>query len=96
MSMPVIRPVGPTSAAAAKEIEDPVADPGVCQVEEVPDAGEGIEGLGRDQVQQLGGVAQACGQRPAHLEVVAAVWFLRHLAVHVLDPLLQVRDVELH
>ena len=55
------------------------------EVEVVADAGEGVDGFGRDAVEVGGAVAEPLGQRPAHLEVELAVRVLGDVAVHRLD-----------
>jgi hypothetical protein len=65
------------------------------EVEEVADAGEGVDRGGGDPVELLGRVAQALGERAAGLEVKLTVGLARDFVVHLLDALLELGCVEL-
>jgi len=72
-------------AGAAAEVEHAVARRQAGEVEHVPDAGVRAQRLGRDGVQPLRRVAEALGQRAAHLEVEVAARVAGDVAVHRAD-----------
>jgi hypothetical protein len=82
----------PSEVAAA--VEDSLAGPRGCEVEEVPDTGEGLQRLSGDAVEEILGVSESSREGGAHLEVVRAVWLVRDLSVDVLDAALQVCNIQ--
>ncbi len=72
-------------AGARAKVEDHLARPQRGEVEVMADAGEGGERLGRDRVEERGGVAEVRGELAAHLEMELGIVPPGDVAVHVLD-----------
>ena len=81
-------------ARAAAEVEHRLAGADGREVEEVADAGEGVDRGRRDAVELVGWVAEPLGQRAAGLEVELALGLECDLLVHRLDALLELGRVE--
>ena len=88
------RPVGPVAAAASRlsvpgtaaQVEDRLAGLDVGEVEEVADAGERVDGLRGDGVQDGGRVAEPFGERAAGFEMEVLARIEGDLLIHRLDP----------
>ena len=72
-------------AGAAAEVEHALAREQAREAEVVAHARERVHGLGRQPVEQFGGVAERLGERPSGREVQAAGRIVRHVAVHLRD-----------
>ena len=67
----------------------------ICgQVEQVADAGERRERVGRDGVEPVGGIAEPLGERAAGLEVEVAAGFAGDRAIHLAHVVAQLRRVD--
>ena len=72
-------------AGAAAQVEHALAREQAREAEVVADARERAHGLGRQPVEQIGGVAERLGERPAGGEVEVPARLVRHVAVHLRD-----------
>ena len=72
-------------AGAAAEVEHALAREQAREAEVVAHARERVHGLGRQPVEQIGGVAERLGERAAGGEVQVAARLVRHVAVHLRD-----------
>ena len=72
-------------ARAAAEVEHALAREQAREAEVVAHPRERVHGLGRQPVEQFGGVAERLGERSSCREVEVAGGLVRHLAVHLRD-----------